>query len=76
MPDTILEEYVREQTVDTLTGSFKIAINKIGEEIAKEVLNDPAFREALLTMVRQNAQQIVERMTTPIPATPRRGRKR
>jgi hypothetical protein len=77
MSQTVLEALVRDQTATTLTGSFRIAIETIGEEIAKDVLNDPAFREALLTMVRQNAKQIVERMTTrPPDAPPRRARKR
>lgn len=65
MAQTPLEELVHEQTTATLTGAFQIAIGKIGEEIAKEVLSDPTFRHTLRTLVQEQSKAILAQLTTP-----------
>lgn len=65
MKPTLLEELVRNQTAATVTGAFRIAVEKIAEEIARDILQDKAFRDNLHVMVAQQSQAIMARLLAP-----------
>lgn len=57
--NTRLDEIIREVTSRSLVGTISISIEKIAEEIAKEVLADPEFRESLRALTRAATRQIM-----------------
>ena len=65
MTQSQLERLVELQTEASIVGSHRIAIEKIGAEIAHEILSDEAFRKSLHAIVRQQAAAIMTRLTTP-----------
>ena len=67
MPQSPLDLVIQDQTTASITGTVRIAIEKIGEEIAKEILSDPDFREALHATVKAQSQEILARLTSPLP---------
>ena len=54
-----LDALVREAMDYTLTSTIRVAAEKIGEEIAKELLADETFREQLKALAQKHAQDIV-----------------
>jgi hypothetical protein len=56
MSKNTLNRIVEEVTARTLVGSISLTIEKVAEEIAKEVLSDEEFRESLRTLVRAKVQ--------------------
>ena len=70
MSETVLHQFVQHHTAVALSESFRLTIEKIGEEIAKEILSDPTFRKSLHALVKANSEAILEQMTTPIPPKP------
>ena len=54
-----LDTLVREAMDYTLTSTIRVAAEKIGEEIAKELLSDETFRQQLKALAQKHAQEIV-----------------
>jgi hypothetical protein len=54
-----LDTLVREAMDYTLTSTIRVAAEKIGEEIAKELLADETFRQQLKALAQKHAQEIV-----------------
>jgi hypothetical protein len=55
-----LDKLVRDAMDYTLTSTIRVAVEKIGEEIAKELLADETFREQLKALAKKHAQEIVQ----------------
>jgi hypothetical protein len=55
-----LNGLVREAVGYTLTATIRIAVEKIAEEIAKEILNDPDFRAFLKAATQRYAEQAMK----------------
>jgi hypothetical protein len=56
---TRLDEIIQEVTSRALTGTVSIHIEKMAEEMAKDVLADQEFRESLHALVRKAAKEIM-----------------
>jgi hypothetical protein len=56
---TRLDEIIREVTSRTLSGSVSIAIEKMAEEMAKDILADQEFRESLHALIRKASKEIM-----------------
>jgi hypothetical protein len=54
-----LDKLVRDAMDYTLTSTIRVAVEKIGEEIAKEILSDETFRQQLKALAQKHAQEIV-----------------
>lgn len=54
---TYLEEIVQRQVATSLTATFSRTIDRIAEEMAKEIMRDPAFRAEMQTLVQQVFKQ-------------------
>jgi hypothetical protein len=54
-----LDHLVRDAMDYTLTSTIRVAVEKIGEEIAKEILSDETFRQHLKALAQKHAQEIV-----------------
>ena len=67
MPETVLDQFVRHHTTASMSDTFRLAIEKIGEEIAKEILSDPVFRTSLHALVKANSEAILQQMAAPAP---------
>jgi hypothetical protein len=55
-----LDKLVREAMEYTLTSTIRVAVEKIGEEIAKDILSDETFRQQLKALAQKHAQEIVQ----------------
>jgi hypothetical protein len=55
-----LDHLVREAMDYTLTSTIRVAVEKIGEEIAKEILTDETFRQHLKALAQKHAQEILQ----------------
>jgi hypothetical protein len=65
-PLTPLEHLVIEATNRSIHGTLSVAAEKIGEELAREMLADPEFRASFQALVHQQAQAIMARLSAPI----------
>jgi hypothetical protein len=63
---TLLERLVSEATSQSIQGALRVAAEKVGEELAREMLADPAFRASFQALVRQQAQIILGRLNDPV----------
>jgi len=59
---SILERIVNERVGQTLVGGVSTAVDKIAEEIAKEALQDDAFRRTLRELVHRRSQELLEEL--------------
>jgi DNA topoisomerase VI subunit B len=55
-----LDKLVRETMDYTLTSTIRVAVEKIGEEIAKDILSDETFRQQLKALAQKHAQEILQ----------------
>ena len=63
MTKSELENLVEAAVGRSISGTLTVAAEKIGEELAREMLADPEFRAAFQMLVRQQAQAIMARLT-------------
>jgi len=54
-----LEELIRQQATATLTDTMRQAVHEITFEIAKELLREPQFREALRAQVVEWSRRVL-----------------
>jgi hypothetical protein len=59
MKKSNLDRIIDEVTARTLVGSVSIHIEKMAEELAKDILADEEFRESLRALTRQAARRIM-----------------
>ena len=61
--NTNLDRIIKEVTSKSLVGTVSISIEKMAEEIAKEILSDEEFRKSLRALTRAAAKQIMADLT-------------
>jgi hypothetical protein len=49
---TILEQLIHQQVVSSVVTTLSRATEKIAEEMAQEILKDPAFRHEMQALIR------------------------
>ena len=54
-----LDQIIDEVTARTLVGTVSLGIEKMAEEIAKDILSDEAFRDSLHALVRTASKKIM-----------------
>jgi hypothetical protein len=59
MTESKLNQIIAEVTARTLVGNVSIAVEKMAEEIAKDILADEEFRESLRALTRAAAKRIM-----------------
>ena len=65
---TLLSDLVRSQARHGLVGIFSKAVDRVAEEMAQDLLRDPAFRAELQELVRVAFQQALKDLHEPAPA--------
>ncbi len=64
---TLLTELVRRQTTTSLLSVFSRTVDKVAEELAQDLLRDPAFREQMRELIRVAFTQALEELQQPAP---------
>ena len=64
MPNTMLEKLMQDGVTRGLVGSFSRLADTAGEQLGKDVWNDPEFRARIQAMLRQFGQEVVKDLTT------------
>ena len=73
---TFLEELARRRAHDVLSTAVSITIEKIAAEAASAILADPAFREELRALAREQVGRAKRNLQRPVTRrTPARRRK-
>jgi hypothetical protein len=67
---TLLADMVRRQTSTSLLGVFGRTIDKVAEDLAQEILRDPAFRDDLRELIRLAFTQALQELREPPPPDP------
>ena len=62
---TLLSDLVRSQARHGLVSIFSKAVDKVAEEMAQDLLRDPAFRAELQELVRVAFQQALNDLHEP-----------
>ena len=78
MRESVLERIVRERTAYTTVGTLSVAVDRLAEELAREVLADEEFRKSFNKLIRSMARDImdqVRRRDTPSSAPGKRRRR-
>ncbi|TMA81667.1 MAG: hypothetical protein E6J72_04890 [Deltaproteobacteria bacterium] len=78
MRESVLERIVRERTAYTTVGTISVAVDRLAEELAREVLADEEFRKSFHALIRSMARDImdqVRRRDTPSSAPGKRRRR-
>jgi lipid A disaccharide synthetase len=59
---TVLERIVDERVGHTMVGTISVAVDRIAEEIAREVLQDDTFRRTIRELVGRRSQELLDRL--------------
>ena len=62
MGHTLLEKIVEERVGQTLVGTVSVAVDRVGEEIAREALADETFGRTLRELVRLRSQELLDEL--------------
>ena len=62
---TFLEQIIAQQTSATTVTTISRTTEKIAEEMAQEILKDPAFKAEMQALIRQAFRHTVARLTEP-----------
>ena len=75
---SVLDRIVEERVGLTVVGGVSTAIDRIADEIAKEAMQDEAFRRSIRDMVRRHSEALLARLVRDERAAsrPRRARAR
>jgi hypothetical protein len=73
---TLLADLVRRQTTTSLLGVFSRTVDKVAEDLAQELLRDPAFRDDLRELIRAAFTQTLRDLREPAPPDPLEARRR
>lgn len=63
--DTLLTDLVRKQTANAVLGAISSTIDAVVEELAQEILRDPAFREQMQQVIRTAFAQTLQDLNAP-----------
>jgi hypothetical protein len=75
---SVLERIVEERVGQPLVGGVSTAVDRIAEEIAKEALQDDAFRRTLRELVHRRSEALLNDLlkTNGIGSGPKRRKRR
>ena len=73
---SLIERIVEERVGHTTVGTLSVAVDRIAEELAREVLADEDFRQSLHALVRVRSRQLMDRLLRERAPTGRAGAKR
>jgi hypothetical protein len=59
---TLLEKIIDERACHTYVRSASAAMDRIAEQIAREILEDQTFRRALRELARSRSQKILDEL--------------
>ena len=59
---SMLERIVEERVAQSPVGSVSVAVDRVAEEIAREVLADETFRRTIRELVRVRSQALLDRL--------------
>jgi len=62
---TLLEQLAQQRTNAVISTAVSVAIEKVAEEAAREILSDPAFRAELKTLARQSMGRAMRDLRRP-----------
>lgn len=65
MAETLLTELVRRQTATSVVNVINRQIDTVAEEMAREILREPAFREAMRELVRVAFNNALTQLNEP-----------
>lgn len=68
---SLLATLVERQTASSLLGVFTRTVDNLAQELAQDLLRDPAFREELRALMRTAFQQAVKELHEPAPPSDR-----
>lgn len=71
---TLLTDLVRRQTATSLLNVFGRTVDRVAEELAHDLLRDPAFREEMRELVRTAFLQTLIELREPTPPDGQKGR--
>lgn len=69
---TLLEQLAQHRTNAVIDTAVSLAIEKIAAETARDLLQDPAFREELRTLARQSVSRTMRDLRRPRAKTKKR----
>jgi hypothetical protein len=72
---TELQDLIHRQVAASVVSTVSRATDKIAEEMAREILKDPAFRQELQTLIRSAFTATVGQLATEIKPDPTSGGK-
>jgi hypothetical protein len=64
---SMLEKLMQDGVTRGLVGSFSRLADSAGEQLGKELWNDPEFRTQMQTVIRRFGQQVVQQLTAASP---------
>jgi hypothetical protein len=64
---TILTELVRQRTAMSLFGVLSKTVDKVAEEMAQDLLRDPAFRAEMTQLIHDAFQAALKGLQDPAP---------
>jgi hypothetical protein len=76
-PDTTeipLRRLIGESAHRAWHGTVSLATEKFAEELAREAMNEPGFREQWRAWVREASQRMLEELHRPMPHRPKKKR--
>ena len=67
MSDRALDKIIREGVTRGMIGSFSRLSENVGEQLGRELWNDPDFRAELQTLMREFGRETLQTLTHPPP---------
>lgn len=71
---SLLATLVERQTASSLLGVFNRTVDNLAQELAQDLLREPAFREELRALMRTAFQQALKELHEPAPPSSERSR--
>ena len=62
MRQSVLERIVKERVAYTTVGTVSVALDRLAEELAREVLADEEFRQSFHALIRAAARDIMNEL--------------
>jgi hypothetical protein len=62
MRQSVLERIVKERVAYTTVGTVSVAVDRLTEELAREVLADEEFRQSFHALIRATARDIMDEL--------------
>jgi hypothetical protein len=68
---SLIERIVDERVGQTTVGTLSVAVDRMAEELAREVLADDEFRQSFRALIRVRSRELMDRLLRE--RTPTRG---